>query len=248
MAEENRKVWLTRFESGARQAARRDMACPGRFVPREACSEAVHIARQEGVLASAFGGFEDAERVQVCFYPDGLEPVFTGVWMEISWATKFESVTHPELLGSLLALYGDRSFFGDLIAGEEKAFLYCLPEMAERLPDQWLTAGRHPIRVSMCSGMPELPLPKGQELRVSVASLRLDSLLSAGLQLSRAKAQEIIRRGDVLVNHLPEEHVDRELRENDLMSVRGQGRIRLKSILGTTRRDRISALLERFLH
>lgn len=245
---ENAKEWLTRFEIGARQAEKTIMARPGRFVPREACTDAVHIARLHGLQASFFGGYEDAERVQVCFHPLDDEPIFTGVWMEIRWNSKFDSVTHPDLLGSLMALSGDRSAFGDLIAGESSAYLYCLPELSWHLPDEWTSAGRHRIQVALTEGTPQLPLPSGQEIRVTTSSLRLDSVLSAGAQVSRAKAQDAIRSGDVFLNHIPEERVDRELKENDLISVRGHGRIRLMSIMGTTKHDRLSLLLERFLH
>lgn len=83
-------------------------------------------------------------------------------------------------------------------------------------------------------------------MRDTVASLRLDCVLAAGMSLSRARAAEIIRQGLVQRNHMPEERVDTLLEAGDLLSIRGFGRIRLTEIGGRTRKDRISIQLEVF--
>ena len=52
--------------------------------------------------------------------------------------------------------------------------------------------------------------------------------------------------GAVSVNHLPEEHTDRLLREGDMLSVRGFGRVRLTGVGEPTRKDRLPVTLEVF--
>ncbi len=248
MAEENKAALLTRLEGNARSCSRTGRPVTGRFIPRENVSDAVHFARLEGIEASAYGGYEDAERVQICFHPDSAPPCFTAVWMEIIWNPRFAHITHPSLLGSLMGLGIDRSYFGDLIAAQDKAHLFCLPEIACRLPSEWTSAGKDTIHVSPAGEAPELSLPEGETFQTTVASLRLDSLLCAGMNCSRSHAQAMIREGAVMVNHQGLVRVDHEMHEGDLISVRGHGRIRFREIRGTTRKDRISILLERFLH
>ena len=49
-----------------------------------------------------------------------------------------------------------------------------------------------------------------------------------------------------MVDHVPEERVDRALNEGDLLSVRGFGRIRLTGVGERTRKDRLPVMLEIF--
>lgn len=235
-----------RLRQNAERADRLDIAVPGRFVTGEERAMAIHAAREAGVTASFDGGWPDAERVQVCFHPAWAEAEFTAVWAEIRWAAKFAHVEHRDLLGSLMALGMDRSFFGDLIAMEDRAYLLCLPEVAARLPVEWDKAGNVPVRVTLLEETPVIEPPRGEMLRDTVASLRLDCVLSAGMKTSRSRAAEIIRTGAVAVDHMPEERTDRVLNAGQLLSIRGFGRIRLVEVGSPTRKERLPVMLEIF--
>ena len=125
-----------RLRQGAQRAEKLDRAVPGRFVTGMERQEAQREAKACGVLASFDGGWDDAERVQVCFHPDGVDAEFTAVWLEISWAAKFARVGHSDLLGSLMALGMDRSLFGDLMVEDGTAYLLAMPEAAKSLQDE----------------------------------------------------------------------------------------------------------------
>ncbi len=235
-----------RLRQNAERADRLDVPVPGRFVAGEERALAIHAAREARVAVSFDGGWPDAERVQVCFHPAWAETEFTARWVEIRWAAKFAHAEHRDLLGSLMALGMDRSFFGDLIALEDRAYLLCLPEVAARLPIEWDKAGNVPIRVTLLEEPPVIAPPKGDVLRDTVASLRLDCVLASGMKTSRGRAAEIIRTGAVAVDHIPEERTDRVLSPGQLLSVRGFGRIRLIEVGAPTRKDRLPVTLEIF--
>ena len=235
-----------RLQQNAQRADRLDIPVPGRFVTGEERAMAVRAAREARVAVSFDGGWPDAEREQVCFHPAWAEAEFMAVWVEIRWAAKFTHVEHRDLLGSLMALGMDRSFFGDLIAQEDRAYLLCLPEIAARLPMEWDKAGNVPIKVQLLEEAPAIAPPKGEFLRDTVASLRLDCILSAGMKTSRSRAAEIIRMGAVAVDHMPEERTDRVLCAGQLLSIRGFGRIRLTEVGSPTRKDRLPVQLEIF--
>ena len=67
-----------RLDDLARRAGRLWTPLCSRFLTQEERSLAQRCARENGVLAAFDGGWEGAERSQCCFYPDGLEPDFTG--------------------------------------------------------------------------------------------------------------------------------------------------------------------------
>lgn len=217
-----------------------------RFIGTEDIPTARHFAKEYGLTVAFDGGWPEAERVQPCYYFSGDEPVFTRVWVKIGWNSRFSSVRHHDLMGSLMALGMDRSLFGDLIWAEDKAWLCTLPEMAERLPLEWTAAGNTPITITTVDGDPEIQAPAGVLLRDTVPSLRLDCVLSSGMKLSRAKAAEVIRQGIVSLNHRPETGTDRQLSPGDLLSIRHFGRIRLKEVGDPTRKDRLPIVLEIF--
>ncbi len=235
-----------RLRQNAERADRLEIPVPGRFAAGEERALAVHAAREARVAVSFDGGWPDAERVQVCFHPDWAEAEFTAQWVEIRWAAKFAHVEHRDLLGSLMALGMDRAFFGDLIALEDRAYLLCMPEVAARLPMEWDKAGNVPIRVTILEDAPVIEPPKGDLLRDTVASLRLDCVLSSGMKTSRGRAAEIIRAGNVSVDHIPEERTDRVLAPGQLLSIRGFGRIRLIEVGSPNRKDRLPVMLEIF--
>ena len=75
--------------------------------------------------------------------------------------------------------------------------------------------------------------------RDTVASLRLDSIVSSAFALSRAKAAEAIRRGIVSVNSVEALKVDQEISEGDRIVVRGKGKAVLAEAGGRSRKDRV---------
>lgn len=236
------------LREGAARAARLDTAVPGRFLPAADCPLAVHEAREAGVTAAFDGGYPEAERVQVCFCPEGTEPVFTRVWVTVRWNRRAAAPEHRDLMGSLMVLGTDRSYIGDLIAEEGQAHVCCLPQLAVRLPQEWTEAAHTAIQAELPDEPPEITPPRGQLIRETVASLRLDGILAAALRLSRAAAAEEIRRGNVSVRHREEDRVDRLLVPGDMISVRGRGRIILREVQDPNRKDRCPVILETFLH
>ncbi len=246
MAPVKQEQLALRLHQKAERAERLDIAVPGRFLTGEERIEAKRAAKAAQVEVSFEGGWPDAERVQVCFHPEWVEPAFTAQWVEIRWAAKFAHVDHRDLLGSLMALGMDRAFFGDLIAQEDRAYLLALPEVAVRLPVEWTQAGHQPVKVSLMEEAPDIEPPRGEILRDTVASLRLDCVLAAGMKTARAKAADLIRGGTVSVDHALEERVDRVLNEGQLLSIRGFGRVRLIQVGEPTRKERLPVQLEIF--
>ena len=246
MAEREEQLQL-RLKQWAQRAARTDRPCAGRFLAGQERALARHEARAAGVCASFDGGWAECERAQVCFHPAMDAPEYTAVWLEITWHERFSRVEHSDLFGSLMALGIDRSFFGDLVVQPGgRAYLCTIPEGASQLETAWQKAGNAPINVRLLDAVPDIIPPQGQMLRETVASMRLDSVLAAGMRLSRAKAAEMIRQGLVQVDHQEEERVDRMLAEGQLLSVRHFGRIWVRKVDPPTRKDRLPVTLEIF--
>ena len=80
--------------------------------------------------------------------------------------------------------------------------------------------------------------PQRQMRTASVASLRLDAVLAAMMQVSRAQAVQCIRSGAVAINHMPVQSAHADVFENDVFSVRGYGKYKLCTVDGKSRKGR----------
>jgi len=89
--------------------------------------------------------------------------------------------------------------------------------------------------------------PETKEIRDTLASLRLDSVISAGFRISRSQAAQYITAGKAAINGLPCEKPDRTIPEGAKVSVRGLGKIKLRAINGQTKKGRISVIIDRYI-
>jgi RNA-binding protein YlmH len=87
-------------------------------------------------------------------------------------------------------------------------------------------------------------LPKTKDLTTVEASMRLDAIASAGFGMSRSKMVEIIEGGDVRVNWKPVTQSSYQLKENDLVAIRGKGRLTIGEVV-VTKKDRYRVQLKR---
>ena len=89
--------------------------------------------------------------------------------------------------------------------------------------------------------------PETKEIRDTVASLRLDSIVAAGFRMGRNAAAQYITAGKAAIDGLPCEKADKAVSEGAKISVRGLGKIKLKSVNGQTKKGRISVVIDRYV-
>ena len=88
---------------------------------------------------------------------------------------------------------------------------------------------------------------KVKEIRTTVASLRLDAVASSGFSVSRTKLVSAVNAGLLQVNWQPAKGPAQEVKEGDVISMRGRGRMKVEQITGTSRKGRIGVYLKRFM-
>lgn len=207
------------------------------------------VMRQEPDLSYRLeGGYRDAERRRILFtygeeewLHDAEISLYRGVGQE-SWKPE-----HREILGSLMGLGIDRSKFGDIVIRENQFYVFMEKEIENYVSSQLAEVGRESISGELISldGF-EHRREVGTIKRISVASLRLDAVVSALVPTSRGKAQELIRQERVKVNHQLEKRIAYELSPGDLISIRKAGRFQLGADVKTSKKGRIQCEIEKF--
>ena len=202
---------------------------------------------------SFFGGYEDSERKMLVYLPEYLdeESLFDeDSPMVFLRATFFEAdaLSHRDFLGALMGAGIARETVGDICVGKGCCDFFVTAEIAPYIEQNFLSAGRtrlHLSRISLHDA--QIPEPEVKEIKDTVASLRLDSVISSGFRIGRSLAAQYIHAGKAAIDGLPCEKPDKLVSEGTKISVRGLGKIKLAAINGRTKKDRISVIIHRYV-
>ena len=228
------------------------ISAAGFLSPREQEMAQYLFGNTEGLYS--FGGYEGAERRMWVFLPDylGEDALYDN---ELSPVVCIRAVfyqndepCHRDFLGALMGCGIDRRCVGDICVGKGKCDFFVTREIAPYVLQNFISAGRTKLSLSQIPlAEADLPLPEVKELKDTLASLRLDAVVSAGFRVGRSQGAQYVESGKTSVNGLPEIKPDRQLPEGAKIAVRGLGKIVLKSVNGTTKKGRVSVLIDRYI-
>ncbi len=241
------KVW-DKINAGMRKNI---MTSTAFLSPRELEMTRYLFGQQPGLCA--FGGYEDAERKMLVFLPDYLDE--TVLLDEDSpvvclRATFYESdsPSHRDFLGALMGAGIARETVGDICVGKSSCDFLVTREIAPYILQNFTGAGRTKLHLSQVP-LSEIDIPEAQtrQIKDTVASLRLDSVISSGFRIGRSAAAQYVTSGRAAIDGLPCEKPDRAVEEGAKISVRGLGKIRLTTVNGQTKKGRISVVIDRYV-
>lgn len=228
--------------------------CPvfSRFLDERQCVQAQQwcSANAGGMSFMLWGGFPDARRKMLAVYPDYCEDYvleeFPMKCLTFNYR-KEDSLTHRDFLGSLMGQKLVREVVGDIVIDEGIAQVFVTETAARDITSSVEKIGRVGVKISDNRPFELEVKQEFRDMSGTVASLRLDCIVSLAAKLSREKAAVLIRSERVEVNHFPVSSVSHELSEGDIISVRGCGRFVLKGINGSTKKGRIHIILLKYI-
>lgn len=187
------------------------------------------------------GGFAGAERfVAVFTQPDwGVyqrEDVLAGLCFTHRLQ---DTLHHQDVLGAVLGLGLSRAVLGDIFIEPGRATAVCLADVADFIVQELGRIGQVGVRSEKITlaELPALDRPL-REKQLTVASLRLDAMVAAAYNWSRAKAAEAILAGKVQLAHRECLNTSKAVEAGQIISVRGQGRAKLLAVLQQTRKGK----------
>ncbi|HEY8396171.1 MAG TPA: YlmH/Sll1252 family protein [Bacilli bacterium] len=197
---------------------------------KELCSKTINI-----LFSETYPG-EERKRAFLC--PPGLD-IKPNFRIDILEITAPQPLRHSDILGAALASGITREVLGDIIVGEKKSYLLSAAEITRYLLDNLTRIGRYNVEVKKVETLEAVNPQNYYSASIIVPGLRLDSILSKSLNLSRGAAQELIRSGSVKVNGKVNLNRDYLCKTDDLLSVTRFGRIIVGEITGKTKKDNI---------
>ncbi len=212
-------------------------------------AEAV-AANVNSVHIVANGGYDGAERIRIALIDNQYEgPVDYDIEaLLVKWDPRFRLISHRDVLGSLMGLGMERDMVGDIIMVSGGAQILATSAMAAFIKDNFNKIAMVPVTVETID-LSEIQ-PKEErvkEIRTTVASLRLDAVASSGFSMSRTKLVDAVNAGLLQVNWKPAKGASQEVKQGDVISMRGRGRMVVEDITGVSRKGRIGVYLKRFM-
>lgn len=207
----------------------------------------------------AYGAYKTAERTAIILYPEKLEDVFEkenfdynsvfGI-IRITLPNELKGMyTHRDYLGAVIKIGMKREKVGDIITSKDGADIVVLKDAEKYIREGLKDLTRFSKSEFESLKIEELKVeePKTQILNIIIPSMRLDSVVSEAIRTSRAKATGIIKEERVFVNHELVTKGSKELKENDIITVRGKGRFKVGKILNQTKKGNLVIEVEKFV-
>lgn len=199
-----------------------------------------------------FGGYPDAQRRILAYLPEYLDEQYltTDDSPVVCLRAGFyqgDRLTHRDFLGALMGMGITRESIGDILVRQGACDFFVTEKIAPFILQNLESAGRTKLTVTQIPlTQAVIPEESFEQLRDTVASVRLDSILASGFSISRAVANGHIQAGKAMIDGVVCTKPDRIPAEGCAISLRGFGKLKLTQIGHTTKKGRISVVIHRY--
>lgn len=209
------------------------------------------VAANYGSIRLDFaGGYQGAERNRALLIHEDFAGTPTGFDIDCiraTWNGQFARLSHRDVLGSLMGLGIERGTIGDLLVTNDAARIICDSKMADYLLANLTQIGPVGVKVERVA-LEDIPAKEERvkEIRATVASLRIDAIAASGYGCSRSRAAADIAADKLKLNWQAVKGASQSIKEGDIISMRGRGRLEVAEIRGTTKKGRTVVVLKRY--
>lgn len=187
-----------------------------------------------------FGGYENADRCVAAFSNDEIYS-YPIVCIKIKpLQQKFsDKLTHRDFLGALMNLGIEREMLGDIKILNNEGYLFCLDKISQYIVDNLSSIKHTSVKCKIIDDIPELFNQIPDEEEYIVSSLRIDTVVSAVFKMSRNSASQLINQEKIFINSKTVYKDSVQLKEGDVVSVRGYGKFIYSQKVNETRKHKM---------
>lgn len=180
------------------------------------------------------GGYENAERKAIYFYPSYMNMSDENRISMLSFLSLSE-IKHKDVLGALLSLGLERKKIGGIVVNKDYTYIFVMSDISDYIYYNLDKIGNKKVEFVETDFQDEEI--EYEEKTIIVSSLRLDSFVSAILNLSRSRSINVIKSGYVKLNFKEEQNPSLKLSEGDIVSIRKFGRVIFYELIGNTKKE-----------
>lgn len=195
-----------------------------------------------------FGGVKASDRKIIIIYPEKMKDIFKNnnfkydtiisVFRILIPQIEQANFNHSVYLGGIIKLGIKREKIGDIIVYDDGADILVKKETEKFLYANLKSLIRFSnadIDVIKINDIQEID-KKFEIIKIITSSLRLDNIVSELAKTSRNKASEILLQERVFVNYENETKNTKQVKEKDVISIRGKGKFIIDEIIGNTKK------------
>ncbi len=168
--------------------------------------------------------------------------------INVLYNKKYGEINHRQVLGTIMSLQIERNMIGDILINKEKdIYIVCAKQMSDFVCQNVFQINKTEVKLQIVD---KISGDFSSELEIKkhfLASLRIDLVTSEGFGVSRNKVQEMIKAGLLKINSKEEKNVSKQILLNDVISLKGYGRIKLVSIGGLSKSGKIFVEIGKFI-
>ena len=203
-----------------------------------------------------FGGYEGAEAEILVIYPEkydleivrkNLENILKVIKIELPKEV-FGKYTHRDYLGMSMKAGLNRNRIGDINVSERGAYIFVLEENSRYIVDilkDFTRLNKADIEIVNYTEA-KLKEQEFEEIRISVQSMRIDSIVSELIKTSRNKTNELLLGEKVFVNTKCETKPAKLLKENDIIAIRGAGKFIVCECIGNNKKGKMIVKINKY--
>ena len=149
----------------------------------------------------------------------------------------YDKLTHREILGSLFGLNIDNELFGDIIIDNNHYYIMVMYSIYFHT--------HHLLNYNIkYIKLKEVPLStinnyqrKYEEIELIVSSIRIDTVISRLIGISRDSVKKIFQDNEIILNYEVLSKINYNLNNNDIFSIRKYGKYKYLGIIKTSKKD-----------
>lgn len=198
------------------------------------------------------GGYDGAERVIIRFGNEedlGYSESFPIVYVNIRpVAEKFaDSLNHRDVLGTIMNLGMEREKLGDILIKENRIWIISTKALAELIVEDITKIKHTTVYCQIEEKMPEILKPEFENVSVLASSERIDGIVSKLCKLSRNDASKLFIEGKIAINGRSMSNHSYNLKESDVISVRGYGKFIYRGVDRTTKKGKLNIMVDKYI-
>lgn len=209
-----------------------------------------NIGDSLGYNCCFFGGYENAQRAIFAIFCEWQEIDIKKIPIKVIEVTKKydKELSHRDYLGTVLSTGIKREQVGDILVTDDGAYIFINSDLADYVSANLTKISNTGVRNRICDiSEIKVPKPEFEIINTVCASKRIDAIIGGMLKISRKDSSNLILGEKVSVNHTVIKNISFNLKEEDIISVRGYGRFVYLGENGKTRSDRLHIKIKKYI-
>ena len=217
------------------------------FLGMDEISEFYRVSKEFSfVHYELWGGYENSERKILRFGSAetlGYDENWPLTLLEAApLIDKFaDELGHRDFLGALMNLGIERSVLGDIIVESPRAYFFVQDSMADYIIENLTRIKKTTVNIKKVDTLPAVAEKEPRPVSIQIPSERLDVIIDRVYKMSRDAAVSLFKEGKVFINGRLCESNSKNLKPEDVVTVRGYGKFCYKGTTSVSKKGKLNA-------